>query len=60
MIDIKVNTDGKVVHCNCEVNIKGTKRLAIDEFQGVLDGLYKADKCILAMALKEFLEEKFD
>ena len=55
MINIEVNTDGKKVHCSCEINIEGTKSLAIAEFKAVLDGLYKADKCILAESLKEIL-----
>lgn len=60
MIKIEINTDDKKIHCNSEVHIEGTRRLAIEEFRGVLDMLYKTDKLILAMALKEFMEESFD
>ena len=60
MINIEVNTNGNIVHCSCEVNIEGTRAVAIGEFRSVLDGLYKSDKLILALALAEFIEDSYN
>ena len=60
MIKIEVNTDDKKIHCKGEVHIEGTKSLAVNEFLAVLDLLARSDKLILALALKNFMEENFD
>lgn len=61
MIKIEVNTeDNKTVHCNFEVHIEAMNRVAISEFMAALDALNRSDKLILALALKEFMEENFD